>query len=82
MSVALHAILVVAVVRTWLDAKSAPPSALPAFVDDAPVEIELTPLPKSARAVGPSSEPAPRIAVRASAAVPSRRRRCRRHPRP
>lgn len=66
MSVALHAILVVAVVRTWPDAKSAPPSAPPAFVDDAPVEIELTPLPESAGAVGPPSEPAPRIAVRAS----------------
>jgi len=38
MSMALHAILVVAVVRTWPDARSAPPSAPPAFVDDAPVE--------------------------------------------
>jgi hypothetical protein len=49
MSVALHAILAVAVVRTWPEATSAPPSAPPAFVDDAPVEIELTPLPESAR---------------------------------
>ena len=46
MSVALHEILVVAVVRTWPDATSAPPSAPPAFADDAPGEIELTPLPE------------------------------------
>jgi hypothetical protein len=38
MSLALHAILAVAVVRTSPDAKSAPPSAPPAFVDDTPVE--------------------------------------------
>ncbi|HET9989750.1 MAG TPA: hypothetical protein VFQ65_14560, partial [Kofleriaceae bacterium] len=65
MSVALHAILVVGVVRTWPRA-AALRSTPPKLAEEVPVEVELWSPPERLAAVGPLGEPAPRIAVRDS----------------